>query len=121
MAEPAEITRCSLVEEINALTPRDDYSGRRAKILIKEDDLRVTLVTMRAEAELDEHSAPASVNIHVLTGTFDVSYEGGPATLDVGDMLALRKDALHSVRCVDDGAFLLTLGWSADQKERDRS
>lgn len=104
----------SLTDEIERFAPRDDESGRRAEILVKEDDLRVTLVTMRSGIELAEHSAPVSISIQVLQGGFDVDYEGGSATMRVGDFLSLRKGVRHPVRANEDGAFLLTLGWPAE-------
>lgn len=107
------LAHCSLTDEIERFAPRDDESGRRAQILVKEDDLRVTLVTMRSGAETAEHSAPSSISIQVLQGRFEVTFGADSARLGPGDLISLRHEASHSVRAIEDGAFLLTLGWSA--------
>lgn len=115
MSADAVLNQCSLADEIERLTPsQDDESGRRAEILVKENDLRVTLVTMRAGIHLAEHTAPVSISIQALKGRMDVEYEGGSATLGPGDFISLRQGVKHSVRAIEDGAFLLTLGWSTE-------
>lgn len=115
MSSNVVLNQCSLADEIERLTPSQaDESGRRAEILVKEDDLRVTLVTMRAGIHMAEHTAPVSISIQALTGRIEVLYEGGTATLGPGDFISLRKGVKHSVRAIEDGAFLLTLGWATE-------
>ena len=111
MGTDAVLARHSLPEKSEQLQPRDDEAGRRAEILVKEDDLRVTLVTMRTGVQLDEHAVPVSISIQVLSGRFEVIYDGQSDTLGAGGLIALRKNVPHTVRAVEDGAFLLTLGW----------
>lgn len=113
MAEKQVLAHSSLLEEIERFRPGDDESGRRAEILVKEDDLRVTLVTMRSGVELDEHAVPVSLSIQGLTGRFEVLYDGDRVTIGAGEFIALRKNVRHTVRALEDGAFLLTLGWPA--------
>jgi quercetin dioxygenase-like cupin family protein len=113
MGDDVILARHSLTNEIDRFRPGDNEAGRRAEILVKEDDLRVTLVTMRAGVELDEHSVPVSMAIQVLEGRFELVYGGDSVTLEQADFVALRKDVAHAVRAVTDGAFLLTLGWPA--------
>jgi quercetin dioxygenase-like cupin family protein len=111
MADDAILAKCVLEDEIRRLQPTDGEAGRRAEILVKEDDLRVTLVTMRAGIELDEHSVPVSISIQVLSGRFELIHDGETTTLQTGSFIALRKKVSHTVRAVEDGAFLLTMGW----------
>jgi quercetin dioxygenase-like cupin family protein len=116
MANDAILAKYSLIDEVRRLAPDDNEAGRRAEILVKEDDLRITLVTMRQGVELDEHSVPVSIGIHVLRGRFAVHYDGETLELDHGDLVSLRKDVRHTVRAIEDGAFLLTLGWPASKE-----
>ena len=116
MAHDNVLARYSLMDDVERLTPQDDESGRRAEILVKEDDLRVTLVTMRSGVQLDEHAVPVSISIQVLSGRFEVRYDIHTEILESGDFIALRKNVSHTVRSIDDGAFLLTLGWPATKE-----
>jgi quercetin dioxygenase-like cupin family protein len=104
--------RFSLPSEIERLAPDGSASGRRAETLIKNERLRVVLVTMRAGAELNEHSAPGPITIHALQGRFTVRHGDGSDDLDSGALIALDEGVRHSVQAVEDGAFLLTIGWS---------
>jgi quercetin dioxygenase-like cupin family protein len=112
MADPI-LVQCSLEEEIERLAPRDNEAGRRAEILVKHDQLRVTLVTVRAGIELSEHSAPVPLTFQVLRGRFEFEHSGERLELGSNDFLSLRENVDHRVRAIEDGAFLLTLGWSA--------
>jgi quercetin dioxygenase-like cupin family protein len=87
-------------------------SGRRSEILVKTDDLRVLLVTMRAGAELAEHSAPGTITIQGLEGELIVVADGGEQDLPAGSIVALAEGVRHTVRAQTDGAFLLTIAWS---------
>jgi quercetin dioxygenase-like cupin family protein len=103
-------------DEIKSFDPSDTRSGRRAETLIKTDNLRVILVTMKAGAELAKHDAPGPITIHALSGRFTVGIEGQQDTdLDTGGLLAVHATVKHTVRAVEDGAFLLTIGWPGDQ------
>jgi quercetin dioxygenase-like cupin family protein len=101
-----------LKDEIARLEPGDSRSGRRAETLIKSDRLRVVLITMRSGAELHEHSAPGPITIHALTGSFEVDIAGNDSRqLSAGDLLSIQTEVRHSVRALEDGAFLLTISW----------
>ncbi|HUG16310.1 MAG TPA: cupin domain-containing protein [Thermomicrobiales bacterium] len=104
--------KISLPSEIERFTPGDSASGRRAETLIKNDRLRVVLITMRSGAELAEHSAPGPITIHALQGRFTVRHGVSSDDLDAGHLIALDEGVRHAVHAVEDGAFLLTIGWS---------
>jgi quercetin dioxygenase-like cupin family protein len=101
----AEITRCR-PDETSA-------SGRRSEILVKTDDLRVLLVTMREGATLAEHSAPGTITIQVIEGEMAVEADGVTYDLAAGGLVSLAASVRHSVRARSDGAFLLTIAWSS--------
>jgi quercetin dioxygenase-like cupin family protein len=103
-----------LHDEIARFTPGDSRSGRRAQTLIKTDRLRVVLVTMRAGAELQEHTAPGPITIQALLGRFSVSVASEEHDLAHGHLISIQTDVPHSVRAVEDGAFLLTISWLPD-------
>lgn len=103
-----------LHNEIARLTPGESRSGRRAETLIKTDRLRVVLVTMRAGAELQEHTAPGPITVQALLGRFSVSVADDEHDLAHGNLISIQSDVPHSVRAVEDGAFLLTISWLPD-------
>ena len=87
-------------------------SGRRSEILVKTDDLRVLLVTMREGATLAEHSAPGTITIHVIEGEMAVEADGTTHDLAAGGIISLASGVRHSVLARSNGAFLLTIAWS---------
>ena len=101
---------------IARLTP-DTPSGRRSETLLKTPTLRVVLVTLRAGAELHEHTAPGVVTIQALEGRFAVTVEGDEREMAAGAFIALDANVRHAVRAIEDGAFLLTIAWTADPGE----
>ena len=109
----------SLDTEIARFRPaeRQSVSGRRAEILIKTDDLRVLLVTMRAGASLAEHSAPGTITIQVVEGTMLVEAEGSIHEMGAGSLVSLAAGVRHSVTARTDGAFLLTIAWTTRTKD----
>ena len=103
-----------LADEIERFAPGPGASGRRAEILVKRDGLRVVLITMRAGAALQEHTAPGPITLQALRGRFRVSIEQTEGELAAGELIAIASGVPHGVRAIDDGAFLLTIGGSPD-------
>lgn len=99
-------------DEIAKYRPGDNEAGRRAETLIKSDGLRVVLVTMLSGITLHEHSAPGPITIHVLRGRFAMTFEREERELGPGELVSLASGVRHAVHTVEDGAFLLTIGWS---------
>lgn len=99
-------------DEIETYSPGDTEAGRRAETLIKTDGLRVVLVTMRTGISLHEHVAPGPITIHVLRGRFVVTFGNEERDLNSGDLISLASGVRHAVRTIENGAFLLTIGWS---------
>jgi quercetin dioxygenase-like cupin family protein len=98
-------------DEIAKYRPDDNEAGRRAETLIKTDGLRVVLVTMLADITLHEHTAPGPITIHAIRGRFAVTFEGEERELGPGELVSLASGVKHAVRTVEEGAFLLTIGW----------
>jgi quercetin dioxygenase-like cupin family protein len=116
VADNRAITRIDLNTEIARFSP-DVPSGRRAETLLKTPRLRVVLVTMRAGAELREHTAPGPITIQPLRGRFLLLHDGDEIELATDSLVALEGGARHAVRALADGAFLLTIAWAGDQRD----
>lgn len=103
----------NLAQETERLAPGEGRSGRRAETLIKTDQLRVVLVTMREGSHLQEHTAPGPITIQALSGRFAVSIEEREQELDTDGLIVIASGIRHSVRAIEPGAFLLTIVWPA--------
>jgi quercetin dioxygenase-like cupin family protein len=112
------LTQVSLDEAIARLAPTG-ASGRRSETLLKTPRLRVVLVTMRAGAELNEHAAPGPIVIQPLRGRFTVLVDREAREIAAGTMVGIEGDIRHTVRAIEDGAFLLTIAWPGEASGAD--
>jgi quercetin dioxygenase-like cupin family protein len=85
--------------------------SRTAKTLLKAPDLRVTLVALKAGAQLDDHEADGSATVHGLQGRLLITVEGAVTELLPGQLLILPPHTHHTVEAVENSAFLLSVGW----------
>jgi quercetin dioxygenase-like cupin family protein len=109
----------NLDDEIGRFPP-EGVSGRRAETLLKTPHLRVVLVTMRAGAELNEHSAPGPIVVQPLRGRFTFTTNGDAWELAPGALFSVAGGVRHTVRASEDGAFLLTIAWPGDAVGEER-
>lgn len=86
--------------------------GHTARTLVRETDLRVVLVVMRAGARIAEHHAKDTASVHTLTGHVRLRLRDEVAAVPAGRLLVLERGLPHDVEAVTDSAFLLTLGWT---------
>jgi quercetin dioxygenase-like cupin family protein len=96
-------------------TAEEGHQPHVAVTLVKESDLRVVLVVMKAGAGLHPHRAAESVAIQVLEGVVRLHLPGEIVRAAAGTLLTLRADVLHDVEALQDSAFLLFLPWSASR------
>ena len=111
MATQENITQFDLNAEIGRFPP-DVPSGRRSETLIKKPHLRVVLITMRAGTELHEHVAPGTITVQPIRGRFIFTAGDHEREIMPGALISVEAGVRHAVRAVEDGAFLLTIGWS---------
>jgi quercetin dioxygenase-like cupin family protein len=110
MEPDANMTMVDLWEEATRFPPHEE-SGRRAETLLKTPNLRVVLVTMREGAELAKHTAPGTITVQPLQGRFLFSTTEAEQELAPGALVSVAGGVRHAVRCLEEGAFLLTLAW----------
>jgi quercetin dioxygenase-like cupin family protein len=87
--------------------------GHTARTLLRESDLRIVLVVMKAGARIGEHRAKDTASVHTLKGHVRLRLPEKVAELPAGQLLVLERGLLHDVEAVAESAFLLTLGWAA--------
>lgn len=85
--------------------------GHTARTLVREPDLRIVLVAMKAGARIAEHRADETASVHALRGHVRLRLPDKVVDLPAGRLLVLEKGLRHDVEAMQDSAFLLTLGW----------
>jgi quercetin dioxygenase-like cupin family protein len=85
--------------------------GHTARTLVREPDLRVVLVAMKAGARIAEHRANETASIHALSGQIRLRLLDKIVELPAGRLLIIERGLRHDVEAIEESAFLLTLGW----------
>ncbi len=77
--------------------------------LLKTGRIEVVRLVMAAGKEIAEHKAPGEITVHCLEGRIAFTALGKTQELTAGQMLYLAAGAPHSVKCLEDASFLLTI------------
>ncbi len=103
--------------EIDRLHAETTWStGRNARTLMKYEDLRVVLTTLRSGVRIAEHETPGRMSIHVVSGRVRLNAAGRTFDLRPGGLVSLDHRQAHDLEAIEDSAFLLTLAWSGQQE-----
>jgi len=108
----APVLRFDLHTELEQLKRQRNYQerGPAGRTLVKEPDLRIVLMALKAEAGLSEHHASGPISIQVIEGGLRVRLPNTSAELRVGQLLAVESGMRHDVEAIVDSVFLLTIG-----------
>jgi quercetin dioxygenase-like cupin family protein len=112
-----------LAAEIEKEHTEDSWSseiGRSSKTLVKHDDLRIVLTSLKAKTRLHEHKASARISIQTLTGHIVLRVVGRTVDLPAGHLLVLDQCLPHDVEAMEDSSFLLTLSWPTESNATER-
>ena len=104
-----------LAEEIRQQRQEDSWlrgTGRSSKTLVKHDDLRIVLISMKANTRMHEHKATARISVQTITGHVRLRLAARTVELPAGNLLVLDQCLPHDVEALEDSAFLLTLSWA---------
>jgi quercetin dioxygenase-like cupin family protein len=85
--------------------------GRDSKTLVKNEDFRIVLSVLKADALLREHKATGRISVQVLSGHIQMHVQDKVFDLPAGHLLALDRAVPHDVKALEDSAFLLTIAW----------
>lgn len=86
--------------------------GHAARTVIRETDLRVVVIAMRAGATLAEHHASATATVHVLHGQLHVRLDEHTVELAADQLLPIERGLAHEVVAIEPSAFVLVLATS---------
>ena len=81
----------------------------RTGTLFKTAKVEVIRLVMAAGKVLAEHKAPGEITVHCLEGKLAFTALGRTHDLTAGQLLYLPAGEPHSVRCLEDASFLLTI------------
>jgi quercetin dioxygenase-like cupin family protein len=84
-------------------------AATKTSTLIKTKDLEVVRLVMIAGKELAEHTAPGAITVQCLEGKIAFTALGKTQELSPGQLLYLDAGQRHSVKCLADASFLLTI------------
>lgn len=85
-------------------------SGKAALTLARAPELTVVLTAVRAGTTIQEHTAPASATLTVLSGTIEFTGTAAPSRLSAGHAIVFPGGLPHAVKGIEDAAFLLVIG-----------
>ena len=77
--------------------------------LLKTEKVEIIRLVMAAGKVLKEHKAPGEITVHCLEGKIAFTALGQTHELMAGQMLYLGAGEPHSVKCIEDASFLLTI------------
>ena len=99
-----------LEREIDQLKREPEWQGgHNARTLVKYDNFRIVLTTLKARARIPDHQTDGRLSIHVVRGHLQVRAAGRTFGLTAGNLLALDRDVSHDLEAIEDAAFLLTI------------
>ncbi len=87
--------------------------GHAARTIVREPDLRVVVMAMRAGATIAEHHAADTATVHVLHGHLRVRLRDRVVELGADHLLPIERGVAHDVVAVGASAFVLVLARSA--------
>lgn len=97
-----------LIEQVRN-EPSWKNSDRNSITIYKSEKMRVVLIGLHQNAELNTHTANGIISVQVLEGHMKFTSEHQVTELEKGQMLALKKQLPHSVFALKETFFLLTM------------
>ncbi len=108
----------SLLSMAHQLMTEDvvENTGRNSLSLAHGKDLTVVLLVLKDQAVLHEHTAPGPITVTALSGhlEFSTATESEPLKLRAGEAAVCAAHLPHSVKALEDSAFLLVIGGRAE-------
>lgn len=96
-------------DELTLDTKLLEEHGRTARTLVKEGELRLTLMGIAAGGHMPEHAAQGPVSVHVLKGDVVFSSSGEEHPLGAGDVLVFGPGIRHAAKSKSGCTLLLTV------------
>jgi quercetin dioxygenase-like cupin family protein len=104
-----------IAEEVDSLRHDVQHTsgGRAAKTLAKTGGLRVTLVLIKKDFELNPEATAGGASLEVVTGRLRIHTDGEPWEVGAGELMVLADNLRERVTALEETAFLITVAWPA--------
>ena len=86
-----------------------ELADSKTSTLFKTDNVEVVRMVMPAGKEITEHEAPGEIIVQCLEGKVAFTALGKTTEIEAGQLMYLNAEEPHSVRCIQDASFLLTI------------
>jgi quercetin dioxygenase-like cupin family protein len=100
-AQPGEVV------DVRPLGPA--LATAKTATLLRTEKVEVIRLVMAAGKALAEHKAPGEITVHCLEGRIAFTALGQTQELTAGRLVFLPAGEPHSLVCVEDASFLLTI------------
>lgn len=100
-AQPGEI--------INVRPFGTGLTTAKTSTLLKTDKIEIIRLVMVKGKVLAEHKAPGEITVHCLEGRIAFTAIGRTRELTAGELVFLHAGEPHTVQCLEDASFLLTI------------
>ena len=81
----------------------------KTRTLFKTENVEAVRIVMLTGKEISEHEAPGEIVVQCLEGKVAFKALGKTQELEAGQLMYLAAEEPHSVKCVEDASFLLTI------------
>lgn len=81
----------------------------KTSTLLKTDKIEIIRLVMLAGKVLAEHKAPGEITVHCLEGKIAFTAIDQTRELTAGELVFLPAGEPHTVQCLEDASFLLTI------------
>lgn len=96
-------------EVIDVLPLGSALATAKTSTLLKTERVEIIRLVMVAGKVLSEHKARGEITVHCLEGKLAFTALGQTHELTAGQLLYLPSGEPHSVQCLEDASFLLTI------------
>lgn len=108
--DPALIFDLAAVDRELRGSPAYERDGHSARSLVREGDLRLILLAMKAGSIIKEHHVPETATVHAVAGHVQLRLPSQLVDVPTGRLLVLESNVPHNVEALEDCTLLLTLG-----------
>lgn len=84
-------------------------ADRKTQTLLKTNSVEVVRIVMLAGKEISEHEAPGEIIVQCVEGRIAFTALARTQELTAGQLLYLPAEEPHTVKCLEDASFLLTI------------
>lgn len=109
--EPGATTTPATPPEGRALdlAPASGDGPVTPRVVYEDDDVKIAVVSIKAEATMEEHATPIPVTVQALSGAGTLTVEGAPFPLEPGAFLHLDANAPHALRAEGEDPLVVVV------------